>query len=526
MLRNLKLRNKLIFGFALVLVLSTIVTGVSIFYMGNLAQTTEQMYDNPHMAVTTALEIQANIMYIGKEIAEYVYADSAELQQAYLDHIDALEAEVYADFETLREVFMGDPALIDAALAAFQEWEPLRAEVIRLKKIRLTSDAFWYLRERSTPHVTVIEELVQQVVDHARVRAEAFKLDAGVQAQDAQQVVFTLLIIAYVVAVLVIYFITRSITRPVNAIMEMTQEISKGNLAVAKLTHDSKDEIGVLVRALNEMEDRLTDLVGAVSEAGSRVYESSEEMSAGAEETSASVEELASTVNEFAAAVDKLSENAQKMSSFAQRTNELAEAGSADIERTVATMAEISEVVVALASEIRNLGKQSEQIGQIVTIITGIAEQTNLLALNAAIEAARAGEQGRGFAVVADEVRQLAEQSAKAAGEITELIQQVRGSANASVQRADVGAAKVQEGMDVVTHTGQTFGEIAEVIGTLVDNINEVATATQQLAAGAEEMGATTEEQSASTQQMASLAVEVARAAEQVQTAVGQFRLK
>ena len=108
------------------------------------------------------------------------------------------------------------------------------------------------------------------------------------------------------------------------------------------------------------------------------------------------------------------------------------------------TMTEITEVVNALAREIRDLGRQSEEIGKIVTLITGIANQTNLLALNAAIEAARAGEQGRGFAVVADEVRELAEQSAKAAGEITHLIQQIKDTAQASVERTAMGTGKVK----------------------------------------------------------------------------------
>ena len=189
------------------------------------------------------------------------------------------------------------------------------------------------------------------------------------------------------------------------------------------------------------------------------------------------------------------------------------------------TMTEITEVVNALAREIRDLGRQSEEIGKIVTLITGIANQTNLLALNAAIEAARAGEQGRGFAVVADEVRELAEQSAKAAGEITHLIQQIKDTAQASVERTAMGTGKVKEGMEVAAHTGQVFAEIASVIESLAAEIGGVAATTQELAAGAEEMSATIEQQSASTEQMAASALEVAEAAETVDKQMGRFKL-
>ena len=210
----------------------------------------------------------------------------------------------------------------------------------------------------------------------------------------------------------------------------------------------------------------------------------------------------------------------------AESTNELSAKGVDEIKYTIRTMGEIDEVVHSLADSIRVLGTHSEEIGSIVTLITGIADQTNLLALNAAIEAARAGEQGRGFAVVADEVRNLADQSAKAAGQITDLVAVIRTATFNSVKHADLGMAKVKEGMDVVTNTGQMFGEISSIISDLVSEIAAVAASSHELAGGAEEMGVTTEQQSASMQQMASSTTELVQAATIVKQEMSRFKLQ
>lgn len=357
------------------------------------------------------------------------------------------------------------------------------------------------------------------------LRAENFNHEAQRSAASATSTVVGLMVVACAAAVLATFLITKSITKPAGELLALTNEIANGNLAVADVDYKSKDEIGRLTEAMNRMKADLRELVGSVRDSVRIVRSSAEQMASGAQETSASVEELASSANEFASAVDRLSQNTQEMSLLAAKSNELATNGSTDIERTVQSMNEINEVVSALATEIKALGHHSEEIGKIVALITGIADQTNLLALNAAIEAARAGEQGRGFAVVAEEVRQLAEQSAKAAGEITQLIQRIREAVHASVDRAGEGTQKVRAGMEVVAHTGSTFGEIASAIEALSRGIADVAATSEELAAGAEEMGATTEQQSASAEQMAASAAEVARAAETVDTQMRRFQV-
>lgn len=525
MFRNLKLGSKLVLGFALVLLLSTVVTVMGIVYMGRIADTTQTMFNHPYTAHTSALEAQSKIISMGREMRDFVLATDNKVRENHVKNIDALEQVVLKEFDTLYARFMGEHALIDAALEAFIEWKPIRDEVIRLYQSGQAERAAEMTTTRGTPQIQLIESNIQRVVDDAKARAENFNNDASKSAASATSTVIGLLILAYIVATIVVFLITKSITNPVSKLLTFTKEITRGNLGVNAVDYNSADEIGVLTESLNEMRSSLRDMVSSVRDSVRVVRSSSEQMSAGAQQTSASVEELASTANQFAIAIDRMSHNNQEISNQAGRMNELSNQGLHEIERTVETMAEINEVVTTLSHEIKGLGQQSEEIGKIVTIITGIADQTNLLALNAAIEAARAGEQGRGFAVVAEEVRKLAEQSARAAGEITQLIQRIRDSVHGSVEQTEVGTGKVREGMEVVNHTGQMFSEIVALIESLTEEIGDVAAASEELSAGAEEMGATTEEQSASAQQMAASAVEVAQAAEMVDEQMKRFKL-
>lgn len=524
MFRNLRLGLKLVIGFVLVLLVSTAVSVFGIIYMGRIADTTEDMFNHPYTAHTTALSIQSNIIAMSRETKDYVLATDSAARSQSVKRLEELEKQILQEFDALYDSFMGDPALIDDALQAFKDWGPIRQEVIRYTELGQAELAAQTTATRGTPQVQLIESTIQRVVEEAKARAVKFNADARASASSATSSVVGLLILSYIIAALAVFLITRSITLPVSKLLTFTQEIANGNLGVAAVDYDSRDEIGVLTKALNGMQASLLNIVSTVRESVSVVRSSSEQMSAGAEETSASVEELASTANQFASAVDRLSQNNQRISDSAVKVNELSTEGSKEINKTIQTMAEINEEVTVLAAEIGELGRQSEEIGSIVNIITGIANQTNLLALNAAIEAARAGEQGRGFAVVAEEVRQLAEQSAKAAGEITHLIQGIRSSVHTSVQRTEVGASKVKEGMDVVDHTGEMFSEIVRLIEALTEEINSAAAASEELSAGAEEISATTEEQSASAQQMAASVVEVAHAAEIVDQQMNWFK--
>ena len=525
MLRNMKLAFRIILGLALVLLVSGIVTTVSIVYMGRIADTTETMFNYPYKAHTTALSIQAGVASIAREMKDLVLASDAGSRQNSIDKIAELQYQVLYSFALLFETFSGDPELIDAAMIALNDWEPIRNQVIRYLEMGDTEKAAEISRTLGTPQVEYVESLVQKIVDQAALQSENFNLQARQEADSAANFIVMLMIAAVVVAVAASILITRSITKPVKGLVALADQVAAGNLAAVDVDYQDRDEIGKLAVTLNKMKADLRSMVQSVKDSVAAVRSSAEQMSAGAQENSASVQELANSANEFASAVERLNQSTQELSSLAQHTNELAAQGTSEVGQVVQAMNEIDTVVSGLARKINDLGRHSDEIGSIVSIITGIADQTNLLALNAAIEAARAGEQGRGFAVVADEVRKLAEQSAQAAGEITNLILRIREAVQASVAQAGDGTGKVKAGLEVVAHTGRMFGEIAEVVDALTRGIAQIAATSAELAAGAEEMSATTEQQSASVQQMASSAAGVARAVEEVDKQMNRFQM-
>lgn len=525
MFRGLKLSWKLALGFFLVLLLSTAVTVVAYINLGQMAATTEDLLNHPYTVSTSVLAIKGNIIAIDREMKEVIRVTNRETIQGHGAVIDALEGEVLEAFELVYERFLGDKVILDATVEAIMDWKPIRDEIIRLQRVGRYVEAATMAVDESAPQVAIIEEEIQNVLAWAQNAAIDFNATAQRDAQDVRLTVLVLLAAAYVIALVIAYVVTSGITRPVRSLVGFSQEIATGNLAVETPQYKNRDEIGILTTELNAMKDGLCGLVLSVNESMEVAGSSTEHMSVTAQETSAAIEELAGHANRFAVAIERLSANTQDMTDLAGRTNDLSAQGVGEINQTIEMMSEINDLVTILATDIRNLSQQSEQIGEIVTLITGIADQTNLLALNAAIEAARAGEQGRGFAVVADEVRQLAEQSAKAAGEITQVVHEIRDSTILNVKSADVGAAKVQEGVEAVTAAGKMFEEIRATIGELMAEIGSVAAASQELAAGAEEISATTEEQSASSQQMAALTSQVVQATKQVQEEMKQFRV-
>jgi methyl-accepting chemotaxis protein len=303
---------------------------------------------------------------------------------------------------------------------------------------------------------------------------------------------------------------------------DLTHELSKSKITALDL--NSAGEIGDLVKAINgalsakekmavslsTMSVNLTGMVGhlrdnshALSSSSTELSASAEHMATGAQQQTGQAQQVSTAVEEMTAAVIETSKNAAEASDVATKASEIADTGSEVVTQTISGIQRISEVVQSSAGTINNLAKSAEQIGEIIGVIDDIADQTNLLALNAAIEAARAGEQGRGFAVVADEVRKLAERTTKATSEISTMIKGIQSETSDAVRSIEDGAKEVSLGRELADKAGESLGEILNMNQRVMNMIHHIATAAEEQSTSAEEISRNVEQISNVTQDTA-----------------------
>lgn len=285
-----------------------------------------------------------------------------------------------------------------------------------------------------------------------------------------------------------------AISKPISESKVVLEKIAKGDLTVrmtGNYTGDYlviKESINNLAESFSKALSEVANAVSATASAGTQISSSAEEMAAGAQEQSAQTSDVAASVEEMTRTILETTQNASHAAEAAKKAGKVAVEGGSAVHETVEGMNKIAAVVQKSAQTVQDLGKSSDQIGEIVQVIDDIADQTNLLALNAAIEAARAGEQGRGFAVVADEVRKLAERTTKATKEIADMIKQIQKDTAEAVHAMSSGTEEVEKGKKLADKAGQSLEEIISVTQEVVDMITQVAAASEQQSSAAEQI--------------------------------------
>jgi len=323
---------------------------------------------------------------------------------------------------------------------------------------------------------------------------------------------------------LMIYFIIRSITKPLYSLVDAAISISNGDLS-QKIAITNNDEFATLASAFNRMVDSLREILVNVRQSSQHIISSTEELNSGVGMISESTNMVTTwvsqmvkgtekqvqgsidstrTIEEMSIGIGRIAEGANTVTENSHVSTEEAKKGNAAVKDAITQMSDIAKYVEESTHSIQALEEKSKEINQIIGVITDIASQTNLLALNAAIEAARAGEQGKGFAVVADEVRKLAEQSRQSAEQISSLLLEIQRETDRAVGITMKSSKEAKKGMEIVEETGQVFARILTSAEKVSAEMEDVSASAQQLYASSEEVIASVEEMNQIAKEVAS----------------------
>ncbi|MFY0544262.1 methyl-accepting chemotaxis protein [Brevibacillus sp. H7] len=567
-MRNLSTRAKLLNLVLVMALFLAAVGGTGFYFLMKAEENLESMYQNQLLAIKWVKEVRVQTRANEAIVFKMILQTDANKRQEYKQVLEQRIAEVdelLANYEKL-ELDATAKQILEQLKPELDEYRNDRTQVIRLINEQNADEAFAYFMATEET-LDSINNKLKSLADYHDTMADQLNKENMADAVLAKGILIGTIVAAVVLASLFGLYLSRLIANPLKQLVRNLQELSGGNLALEPVAYTGKDEVGKLGAAFNTLIENMRELVNQVKVAGEQVAASSEQLSASAEETAQVTEQIADAIQQIAGAsetqVHRTDETVRVMEEMAigiQRIAETsgvvseasvsaageAEQGNAFIQRAVSQMDAIQQAVNHSAAVVKELGERSQAITQIVEVITGIASQTNLLALNAAIEAARAGEHGRGFAVVADEVRKLAEQSEESAREIARLIQEIQLETGKAVEAMDQGTQEAQTGAVVVKEAGEAFQRIVLAAHSVADQIQEVSAATEQLSASIQEItssmeemnrlaqdssgstqavAASSQEQLASMHEIATSSENLSRLALELQQSISQFKL-
>ncbi len=537
---NLRIGVKmgLVFGFLLFMVIVMIFFGLISTQKVN--ESVEQIAKGNYLKTIYATQCAKSLDDLQGSIRMLVLLKDGNSILEEKKKLETARANYREAMKKLEEIEKTDKGIriIEKAKSAIAPAAAINNKIIDMAIAHETDKATALLLSEGIPLTEKVQNAFDEQVKYQQQGVdEAYKKSIAVytRAKIVQLVAGAVSIILGLAAA--IFLINNFVTR-INRVAKAMNRVADGDVSV-KLRIYADDEIGDLGRNINRMLSSINNMIASISETAKQVsssanvmYSSSEQIATGAEEAAAQAGTVATASEEMAATSSEIAQNCNMAAESSRQATESASEGASVVRETVTGMNRIAQRVKETAKTVENLGSRSDQIGDIVGTIEDIADQTNLLALNAAIEAARAGEQGRGFAVVADEVRALAERTTKATKEIGQMIRAIQSETKGAVSAMEEGVNEVEKGTKAAAKSGKALEQILEQINTVTMQINQIATAAEQQTATTTEITSNIQQitevvqaSASCSQDSASAASRLSQLSEELGLLVGQFTL-
>jgi methyl-accepting chemotaxis protein len=537
---NLKVSRKLGLGFGVVLLLMVGLGAFSLLQLANVNNATVSLATQRLPAVRALANIRFDTTTLKGRQLNLLLADSKDIASCK-EEIKSLDSRLDADFKKYEEFIHSDEErhLYDSYRENLARFQTVHEQVVALAEQGKRAEAIGLAQGDGRAAMDAALAKIGEDIKLNVERGEAAQQKAAADYSASRYWIATFLATDIGLGVILMFTITKSIAAPVHLTMTVLEALAARDLT-ATLKVNSTDELGVMAGALNRTIDVFRATLGKISQSAEQLAGASEEISAsatltadGARVQSDRTSQVAAAMQQMSATIHEISSNSQHASDASVGAAGAARKGGLVVEETLATMRGIADSTTRVALSIGELGKNSEAIGQIVSVIDDIADQTNLLALNAAIEAARAGEQGRGFAVVADEVRKLAERTTKATKEIAGMIESVQNQTKNAVEAMEQESREVQVGVEKTSASGAALQEIIQMSEAVGSMISTIATASTEQSAATSEINSNVSQISSSTQEALTASEQSAKACNDLSTlaidlqhVVNQFKLE
>jgi len=494
MLRKMNIRARLFAAFSVILLLLIILGGGGVKTMQDIRSNSQKIEENILPAISSLGDMNSNLMRVRIFTLRLLNEDS-EQNQKTLATLQAIKQQVLQyqqAYESHIEV-ASERQLFERFLQHEKTYFGLQTQVTEAV-LKQDSTQLMVLTPKMNQAADQMVKVLHNIVEENRRIADQTS-EASKQEYNNSLVAISVIVVgAAIFAVFIAIYLAKSINQPLQAAMHSAERIAQGDLTQA-LKVDGKDEVTRLAMALDTMQNNLREAIVHIGESSSQLASAAEELNSVTESSthglqlqSDEIQQAATAITQMSSAIDEVAKTAQTTSQDSHESSRLASEGKGKVDETTLVITDMNQEMQTSTNVINQLASQISSIGQILDVIRAVSEQTNLLALNAAIEAARAGEAGRGFAVVADEVRSLAHRTQESTEEIETMVKDVQTSANAAVSSMESTSQKTSMAKQVVAEAALALEQITRRIAAISDSNHVIASAAEEQSNTAKEV--------------------------------------